>query len=144
MQLTPHFSLEELTASDTAERLAIDNTPSTEVQTHLQVLAQGLERVRALLGGPLLISSGYRCPSLNKAIGGARDSAHLQGYAADFVCPTYGTPFKVARALAASSLPFDQVIAEGSWVHVSFDPRARRQVLTAHFGPGGATYTEGV
>ena len=72
------------------------------------------------------------------------DSAHIDGYAADFVCPSFGTPADIARAIVASGLVFDQCIQEGTWVHISFDPRARQQALTATFGAGGARYSEGV
>lgn len=143
-QLTAHFSLEELVHSNTGERMRIDNTPNLEVVARLTILAMGLEKVRALLGAPLIISSGYRCPALNRAVGGVPDSAHVQGYAADFICPGYGTPLQVARAIAGSGISFDQVIQEGTWCHVSFDPRMRHQALTAVFGAGGATYTGGV
>lgn len=143
-QLTDHFSLEELTRSSTAVRLGISNTPDLETVMHLTTCALGLERVRSLLGQPLTIDSGFRCPALNKAVGGVPDSAHLYGYAADFICPDFGTPSDIARAIVASDLEFDQCIQEGTWVHISFDPRARRQALTAKFGPGGATYSSGV
>lgn len=142
--LTQHFMLDELTRSNTGERLGIDNTPDAETMGHLLICAMGLEKVRALLGAPLHIDSGYRCPALNKAVGGVPDSAHVQGYAADFVCLDFGSPLAIARAIAGSDIEFDQVIQEGSWVHISFDPRMRRQALTAKFGPGGATYTGGV
>jgi zinc D-Ala-D-Ala carboxypeptidase len=144
MQLTQHFTLEELTFSSTAQRLGIDNSPTPTLAAHLTRLAMGLEQIRALLGAPMHIDSGYRCPALNKAVGGVLNSAHLDGYAADFVAPEYGTPLQVARAIAGSGIPFDQVIQEGTWVHVSFDPRLRRNALTATFGPNGATYSGGV
>jgi hypothetical protein len=144
MQLTAHFTLEELTFSSTAQRLAIDNTPSLETVARLTMLAMGLEKVRALLGAPMHIDSGYRCPALNKAVGGVAASAHVDGYAADFICPEYGASLQVARAIAGSDIAFDQCIQEGSWVHVSFDPRMRHQALTATFGAGGATYSKGV
>ena len=144
MNLTEHFTLEELTFSPTAERQKINNTPSLEAVAHMTTLAEGLEKVRALLGGPIRISSGYRSPELNAAIRGARNSAHMAGYAADFTCPSFGNPKDVVRAIAASAIEFDQCIYEGTWVHISFDPDMRRQVLTAHFGQGGTTYTEGV
>lgn len=144
MQLSPHFSLEELTASSTARRLGIDNTPPAEALANLAVTANGLEGVRSLLGQPMRIDSGFRCPALNRAVGGAKTSAHMSGYAADFVCPEFGDPLAIVKAIAASELPFDQVIQEGTWVHISFDPQLRRRILTAHFGPGGTTYTEGV
>jgi len=142
--LTSHFTLEELTFSSTAQRLGIDNTPDRDVAAHLLMLAMGLEKVRALLGAPMRIDSGYRCPALNKAVGGVANSAHLDGFAADFICPDYGTPLQIARAIAGSDIAFDQCIQEGTWVHISFDPRLRHQELTATFGPGGATYSQGV
>ena len=146
-QLTTHFSLDELTKSDTAVRLGIDNTPSNDVLNNLNVLAQGLEKVRTLLNvynRPVLISSGYRCSALNKALHGASNSAHMYGYAADFTCPDFGTPLDIVKKIAASDIQFDQIIQEGTWVHISFDPKMRRQVLTAHFNNGVASYTNGV
>ncbi len=144
MNLSPNFTLEELSFSSTAERLLIDNTPPEPVEIPLRLLAGALERVRALLGDrPLHIDSGYRCPKLNQAVCGAPNSAHLDGYAADFICPAYGEPLSIVRAIQFSEIDFDQVIQEGSWVHLSVDPRRRRQVLTAHFGPNGTTYSQG-
>jgi hypothetical protein len=81
---------------------------------------------------------------LNKAVGGAFNSAHLSGYAVDFVCPDFGTPQKIAKHLADNLESFDQIIFEGTWVHISFAPAERKQLLTAHFGGGRTTYTEGV
>lgn len=144
MQLSEHFSLEELTASVTGSKLKIDNSPAPEIIEHLKLVAAGLEKVRALLGGPITINSGYRCPALNKAVGGAKQSAHMEGYAADFVCPSFGKPIDIVKKIAASSITFDKCIQEGTWVHISFDPKGRKQLLTAHFGPNGTTYTAGV
>jgi zinc D-Ala-D-Ala carboxypeptidase len=145
IRFTPHFSLDELTFSSTACRLQIPNDPPDEVVANLRVLAEGLERVRAMLGDrPLHIDSGYRCPKLNQAVCGAPRSAHLDGWAADFICPEFGEPIAIVRTIAASWLDFDQVIQEGTWVHISFDPKHRKQVLTAHFGPNGTTYSAGV
>jgi hypothetical protein len=138
-----HFSMSELTASDTAVRLGIDNTPSAEIVANLEVLAIGLEDVRDILGYPMRISSGYRCPKLNTVVKGSKTSAHMDGFAADFTCPAFGTPLEVVKAIERSPVMFDQCIQEGAWVHISFDPRERRQVLTAHFGAGGTTYTIG-
>lgn len=140
-RLSPHFTLEELTFSQTAQRKAIDNTPSLEVVAHLTTLANGLEDVRELLGQPIHVTSGYRCPSLNAAIGGAKHSAHMAGYAADFVCSGF-TPVQIVKAIARSGISFDQCIQEGTWVHISFDPEMRKEVLTAHFHNGEAYYTE--
>lgn len=128
-----HFSIEELTFSERARAQGIDNTPTPETLENLKVLMAGLEEARALLGKPMLISSGYRCPELNKAIGGAKKSAHVDGFAADFTCPQFGAPHKVVKAIAASGIKFDQCIFEhmaNQWVHISFAPAMRQQVLT--------------
>ena len=144
-KLSEHFTLEELTFSATAQRKQIDNKPPAEVLENMKRLAAGLEEVRAALGNkPMRINSGYRSPKLNRAVGGARLSAHMAGYAADFVCPEFGSPLKIVKALAATGIQFDKLIQEGTWVHISFAPEARRQLLTAHFGPNGASYTAGV
>jgi len=142
--MTEHFTLQELTHSRTAETLGIDNTPPQEVLPNLQVLAEGLEVLRALLGHPLTVSSGYRCPQLNAAVHGASHSAHEEGFAADFTCPDYGTPLQIVQFLASVPLVFDQIIQEGNWVHASFAPAQRGEILTAHFDGGKATYTRGL
>ena len=144
-KLSEHFTLEELTFSATAQRKQIDNKPPAEVLDNMKRLAAGLEEVRAALGNkPMRINSGYRSHKLNRAVGGARLSAHMAGYAADFVCPDFGSPLKIVKALAATGIQFDKLIQEGTWVHISFAPEARRQMLTAHFGPNGTSYTAGV
>ncbi|MFM9968474.1 MAG: D-Ala-D-Ala carboxypeptidase family metallohydrolase [Burkholderiales bacterium] len=135
MQLTDHFSLEELIASETAARKHIDNMPPVELMPNLRVLAQGLEQVRAALGGrPIHINSGYRSLALNKEIGGAEKSKHMFGLAADILCPQFGTPLDVCRAIVVAKIPVDQVIHEfGKWCHVSFaapGEEARGELLT--------------
>ena len=135
MQLSEHFSLEELVASESAARLGIDNTPPAEIVLNLKGLAQGLERVRAALGGkPIHVNSGYRCPALNTAIKGAGNSMHMQGLAADILCPQLGPPLDVCRAIVAAGIETDQVIHEfGRWCHVAFaapGTQARRDLLT--------------
>lgn len=150
MNLSQHFTLDELTASQTAERRRIDNTPTEAVLTNLYGLAERLEIVRGILGGrPMLISSGYRSPALNVAVGGSRTSAHMQGLAADFTCPGFGTPLDICKRLAqhADELDFDQIIQEGTWVHFGLaapGKTPRRQVLTANFNAGGTTYSQGL
>lgn len=143
MNLTPHFTLAELVVSETAARRGIDNTPSDRVIGNLLETAKGLEKVRNILGAPILVSSAYRCLALNRAIGSKDGSAHVEGWAADFIAPRFGTPLQIVRAIEASAIDFDQCIQEGTWVHLSFAPAMRRQILTAHFGPGGTTYTKG-
>lgn len=144
-RLTPSFHLSELLASDTAERKRLDNRPDAAALGNIRNhLAPGLQQIRDLLGQPMIIASGYRSPAVNKAVGGSRSSQHMQGLAADFIAPKFGTPLQVCRAIVASKVQFDQLIYEGTWVHVSFAAKPRRSVLTAKFGPGGAVYSEGL
>ena len=128
----PEFTLEEMTVSQTAARRGIDNTPTGKVLSNLSDTANHMLHVRSLLGNkPIIVSSGYRSPALNKAVGGSNNSAHTIGWAVDFTCPGFGNPLKIAKALAASDLQYDQLIHEfNSWVHISFDPRMRQQDLT--------------
>jgi len=146
--LTANFSFAELTHSAMAENLGIDNTPSSETREHLLTLAENLEKLRSLLGVAIHVNSAYRSPALNKAVRGVSNSAHLTGYAADFVAPDFGPPLKiverVAAAIHAGEISVDQCIQEGSWVHASFAPTMRNQVLTAHFRNGVASYVTGV
>ncbi|MFZ7338194.1 D-Ala-D-Ala carboxypeptidase family metallohydrolase, partial [Comamonas jiangduensis] len=100
MQLTPHFALAEFTRSAKAAQLRLDNTPTGKALENLKRTAEILERVRAHLGVPIIITSGYRGPVLNKAVGGATSSDHLQGLAADVLAPKFGPPYEVAKALA--------------------------------------------
>lgn len=135
--LSPHFHLSEFLTSGTAARLGIPNVPNKQQLANLGRLVLLLENVRAILGGvPILISSGFRAPQLNAAVGGAANSAHLDGRAADFIAPRAGTPKEICERLAASSLMFDQLIYEGTWVHLGIAAEGvpvRRQVLTASF-----------
>lgn len=134
-QLSEHFSLAELIVTSHRD---IDNTPSIDIVTKLKCTARGLEHVRLILGVPLIINSGYRCPALNDAVGGALASQHMLGEAADFIAPAFGTPMAICRAIEASDLRFDQLIFEGTWTHISFvDYRMpRRSVLTWKKGRG--------
>lgn len=167
MKLTPNFLLEEFTVSDTAERAGIRNYPDPESAAHLFTLSSALEKVRFLLGKPIKILSGYRCEQLERLLCskdfaawcGRRGlqanasswqlyfagKAHPKGYAADFICPGFGSPLEVVRMLRNSNLKWDQLIQEGSWVHLSVDPQMRQQVLTAHFevATGTPSYSQG-
>lgn len=125
MHLTRHFTLAELTASSKAKSLGIDNAPPPEILPRLEATAEMLERIRATLGVPVIVTSGYRCTALNRAVGGVSTSDHTQGRAADIIAPRYGTPEQIARALAplVSVLGIGQLIYESfgrsAWVHVS-------------------------
>jgi zinc D-Ala-D-Ala carboxypeptidase len=134
MRLSDHFSLEEFIASDIAARSGIDNYPTARAYENLKMLAESAEAVRKVLGYPMHISSGYRCPSLNSMVGSRPTSAHVDGLAIDFTCPEFGTPLQVCREIASSKIPFDQVIHEfGSWCHFAIVQRGligRRELLT--------------
>lgn len=145
MNLSRNFTLDEAIQSSTASRECIDNTPDSETIEAMKLAAIGLEKVRKLLGVYVVVLSWFRCLLLNRAIGSGDSSGHVKGWAIDFRAPKYGTPKQIATAIWASDIVFDQLIYEGSWVHISFDPRARMQVLTAVFKPGKATtYVEGI
>jgi zinc D-Ala-D-Ala carboxypeptidase len=133
MMLSEHFSLEEMVFSQTASRLGIDNTPPPEAVAALYDLAACLEEVRVLLGTPIIISSGYRSPELNRAVGGSTSSAHILGMAADFVSPPR-TPLDICRLIEGSEIGFDQLIHEHDWVHFAIGPGQRREVLTVRHG----------
>lgn len=124
------FTLRELTHSATATRLGIDNTPSDEIIDNLQLLCdEVLDPLRRRWGGPIRVSSGYRCPILNTAVGGAKSSMHMRGLAADITClldhPSYNK--RLLRCLLTSNIPYDKVIIEKpdeemrpDWIHVQY------------------------
>lgn len=145
-KVTPSFWLSEFLESDAATRMRLDNSPDVESLRNLRLLTiPGMQSVRDCLGQPVFISSGYRSPAVNKAVGGAPSSQHTIGQAADFKCPNFGSPLTVARWLVAHpSVKWDQLIMEGQWCHISFSEHPRGQVLTAHFEPGGVSYTSGL
>ncbi|OEZ68179.1 peptidase M15 [Janthinobacterium sp. HH103] len=144
MNLSPHFGLAELVASQVATRQGIDNAPAPAIVANLTRLAALLEQVRALVGAPIAISSGYRSPALNKAVGGAASSAHVLGLAAD-ISTAKLAPKALALLIRQSDIAFDQLIYEGTWVHIALSASApRRQVLTAKFAGGGVSYVAGI
>ena len=119
MQLTEHFTLEELITSEIAARHGLDNNPSLEVVANLERLARFLEEVRKILGKPIMVNSAYRAPAVNEAVKGSKSSQHLLGCAADIRVPNM-TPDEVVKAIIASNLQYDQLIREfDSWTHVS-------------------------
>lgn len=146
--VTAAFRLSEFLRSETAVRRGLDNTPPAPVLANIvNVLGPGMQRVRDLLETPVHITSGYRSPEVNRAVGGSAASQHVLGLAADFVAPQFGSPRSIARFLADNQavIRYDQLIFEGTWVHISFvDQRPRGQVLTAHFSQGGVSYSPGI
>lgn len=132
-----HFTIEELCASDTAKRRNIANNPTSDVRDNLTALVDKLlDPIREAWGGPITVNSGYRCPALNKAVGGVATSQHQKGEAADI---TVGDPArnrmlfdKITDMQRAGLIQFDQLIDEShyAWVHISFRAGANRnQVL---------------
>ena len=134
MNLSPNFTLAELTASETADRLNIDNTPSPSEMANLVRLATFLEEVKSVLGGkPVMINSAFRCKQVNDAVGSKDTSQHRIGCAADIRVPSM-TPDEVVKAIIASGIGYDQVIREfDRWTHISIPSEAgtnpRKQAL---------------
>jgi zinc D-Ala-D-Ala carboxypeptidase len=133
MNLSPSFTLEELTHTDHRE---FDNTPNEEEMANLVRLAAFLEQVKEVLGGkPIMVNSAFRCAEVNKAVGSSDKSQHRRGCAADIRVPGM-TPDEVVSTIIASGLPYDQVIREfDRWTHVSIpntedaDPRAMALII---------------
>ena len=144
MKLSPNFTLEEFTHSNTAARAGISNEPTPQILARLKIVAASLEQVRALLRRPITITSGYRSPALNDLVPGSSDtSAHTQGYAADFKVQGL-TPLQVCQAIQKAGLKYDQLILEyppSGWTHISIDPRMRSMELTKR---NGTPYQPGI
>lgn len=146
VKLSDNFYLSEFTNSQTAIREGITNTPPDFAMNNLRNLALLMELVRKKLGGkPITISSGFRSPAVNALVGGSMNSDHGRGNACDFICPAFGTPKDVARAIVESKLPFGQIIWEGTWVHISLEDKLpANKVLTAVFSDGRVRYIPGI
>lgn len=142
-QLSPNFSLAELTTTSTG----IANVPTGQLLQNLTYTAQQMEKVRAILGTPIQINSGYRSDAVNRAVGGVTTSAHSFGFACDFISPAFGTPYEICAALIKGGMKFDQLIHEKRrWVHIGFGLKTgmsqRQQVLT--LPPQGGKYLPGL
>ena len=120
MNLTPHFTLEELTASEAADRNGWDNTPNEQELANLKRLADFLEQVKAVLGGkPIMVNSAFRSKLVNDSVGSKDSSQHRVGCAADIRVPGM-TPDEVVKAVIASGIGYDQIIREfDRWTHIS-------------------------
>ncbi|WP_334320385.1 D-Ala-D-Ala carboxypeptidase family metallohydrolase [Gilliamella apicola] len=145
MQLTEHFTLDEFTRSPIANRLKIDNSVPDELMANVQLTAAKLELVRAALGKPIIITSGYRCAELNKRVGGVSTSAHTKGLAVDIRCD-YGTPKQICQRLIDAGVQFDKLIQEhNQWVHIGFSSSNNRQIVLTAIKQGGKTvYVNGL
>lgn len=154
LKLTPNFTLDEMTKSETAVKHGLSNIPNTQEIARLTMTCLGLEMVRAYLGTrvwppgvvKIVVHSGFRSEAVNShpEVKGTPTSGHRLGYCADITCPDL-TPLRLAQLLASSSIPFDQLIYEKSRkvVHISFDPRLRRQVKTQS-GPAQTEIVDGI
>lgn len=151
MKLSRNFSLSEFTKSSSALRLGIDNTPEGE---HLEAAKLLFEKIVQPVRdefGLTVINSGYRCPALNEAIGGAKTSQHCKGEAADIEVP--GTANIVVAKWIQNFLKFDQLILEfyskndpsAGWVHISYKKEGNRnEALTATKDGGSLVYIKGL
>lgn len=128
-----YFTINELCRSSTASLRGIDNTPTEEIKRNLTTLVDRvLDPLREAWGKPLVISSGYRCPELNKAVGGSRTSHHMRGMAADLDTGNRVENRKLYQLVLSLNLPFTQLIDERNfdWIHISLDPaNVKRQQL---------------
>jgi uncharacterized protein YcbK (DUF882 family) len=133
MNLSEHFTLEELTRSEVAERKGLDNTPNASEIANLTRLAALLEQVRSLLNKPIMLNSGFRSKAVNDSVGSKDSSQHRIGCAADLRIPGM-TPKQVVEAVIASDIGYDQIIEEfSSWTHISvpntIETKPRKQAL---------------
>lgn len=130
-----YFTFADTTVSASHPTVPNKYQPMSAVATAVQGVANYMDYLRELLGTPVIINSWYRSMPLNLIVGGKTTSQHMKGEAVDFIAPKFGTPAAIVEFLKGSELPFDQLIMEGSWVHISFctNPNTnrapRKQVL---------------
>lgn len=150
-----YFTLSELTKSATARRLGIDNEADADVRANITALVDNvLDPLRTKWGMPIIVTSGYRSTALNKAVGGAVNSQHTKGEAADIrtVSDSRADNMRLLRCLLNSGIVFDQVICEypdakgrPDWIHVSFNKVGnRKSKLTATKKNGKTVYVSGI
>lgn len=136
MKLSQHFTLGEFTASDTAQRHGIDNTPSPQIIEELKRTAALMEQVRTVINCPIIPTSVYRCSAVNRLVGSKPTSKHVQGLACDFKAPAYGDPLAICQAIERSGIVFGKLILEyytpdgNGWVHIQVG--TERKVLTTN------------
>ena len=138
-----YFTIKELTNSSTAKKLGIDNTPTPEIRVKLNTLISALDKIRERYGKPIKVTSGYRCPELNRAVGGAVNSdgtpksQHCKGEAADLVGENKAETKKIFE-IAKEIGNYDQLLFEtnkaGSvWVHLSYKASGNRKIINENF-----------
>lgn len=145
-KLGKYFVLSEFTQSRTARKKGISNKPGPQEIANLKALVKNvLDPVRAHFGKPVVVTSGYRSPELNRRIGGSRTSQHVKGQAADFTIPGISN-YKVAQWIHRN-LNYDQLIyefGEHGWLHVGYSPRHKNQELSAKKIGGRTRYLNGL
>lgn len=127
-----YFTIKELCKSSTAEQKKIDNTPNSEVVNNLEKLVEHvLDPLREKYGKPIHVNGAYRCPALNKAVGGSKTSQHMLGLAADITAGSVAKNKILFNLIQELNLPFDQLIDEKNfrWIHVSYSDKHRKQIL---------------
>lgn len=125
-----YFTINELCASTTADKLKIDNTPTSRIVKGLTSLVDNvLDPLREAWGKPLTVNSGYRCPKLNKAVGGVSTSHHLNGLAVDITTGNAVDNRRLYQLAIDMKLPFTQLIGKKynfNWLHIGYDPADSR------------------
>lgn len=142
--LTPHFTIDEFERSQTAARRGLKNRMGPSQRAAAKALCENvLEPTRALAGSPISVSSGYRAPKVNAAVGGSSSSQHMRGEAADISTNSLTTE-ELFQLIKGSAIKFDQLIQEfDSWIHVSYRAgRNRGQCLRATRERGRTVYRE--
>jgi hypothetical protein len=131
MNLSKDFTLEEFICSDTAKRQGIDNTPTELAIANLIILCHFLlQPIRTHIGKPMRVTSGYRCPELNRAVSGVATSQHTEGKAADIAIPGMSACDLFDRIITMKEIEFDQIILYKNFVHISFNfSKNRKQIL---------------
>ena len=148
MNLSTHFTLEQMIRSTIAARRGIDNFPPPQIINELKKICERLEDVRKLLQYPIYITSGYRCSTLNKIVSKNPRSKHVDGLAADFTCPDFGNPKQIVEKIRDSNIIFDRCILEfynpntgDGWVHIDVGTESRKMILTINsFGTFNGIY----
>lgn len=146
LSLSEHFTLAEMTISQAAARRGLPNDPNAEQIENLRALCQHiLEPLRAAVGRPVIVSSGFRSHVVNTMAGGSKKSDHRHGLAADITIPGM-TPLDVCRKIVELKLPAKQIIHEfGRWTHVSLSRTlSSPELLTAALDGGKVTYSKGL
>lgn len=141
MNLSKHFSLEEMISSNTAIRKGINNNPSEEVISNLKLLCINvLEKISKITSEHIIISSGYRSKELNESIGGSKNSQHVEGKAADIKIKELSVE-DLFQVIIESDIEYDQLIQEfDKWVHISYNEgKNRKQKLRATKDKNGKT-----